>query len=685
MNETPTASGAAPPLGATLGDGATSFAVFSSAAAGVELCLFGPDGDESRVALEPGDAVWRATVGGVGAGQRYGFRVHGPFDPSRGLWCDPSKVLLDPYARAIEGRVNPRDAQLAAGSGLDSAAFVQRSVVVDEAFDWGDDDAVRPRHAWEDTVVYEVHVRGATMRHPGVPAELRGTYAGLAHDAFVAHLVKLGVTTVELLPVHELVDEPFLVEEGRTNYWGYNSIGFFAPAARYSSSGETGAQVREFKSMVRALHRAGLEVVLDVVYNHTAEGEDAGPSLCFRGLDEPAYYRLDDACHLVDTTGCGNSINAASPVAIDLVIDSLRYWVAACHVDGFRFDLAPTLARPHGEFDPHAPILARCVEDPVIASAKLISEPWDIGVDDSFALGRFPGPFREWNGRFRDTVRDFWRSEEGMLSALASNVAGSSDVFASTGRPDTSSINFVTSHDGFTLRDLVSYDQKHNEANGQDNTDGTDDNRSWNCGVEGETAAADVLALRGRQARAILCTLLLSRGVPMLLGGDELGRTQQGNNNAYCQDNELSWLDWAHVDAPMHEFVAQVLALRRQHPALRSPDRGDDGASPLEWYSTEGEAMSDDAWEDASSRCVAIRSAHHDDEAVVLVNGYWEPITFILPGSAGDQLVEALCTFDPTRPQVRHGAGEKVEVPPRSIVVLVASERARRVSRSRSG
>jgi glycogen operon protein len=674
VTTTPIASGAPDPLGATALDGATSFAMFSSHAAGVELCLFDERGEETRVALEATDAVWRATVEDVGPGQQYGFRVHGPFDPSRGLWCDPSKVLLDPYARAIEGRVEHPDGQLAAGSGVDSAPFVQRSVVVDEAFDWGDDDDVRPRHAWEDTVVYEVHVRGATMRHPGVPTELRGTYAGFAHDAFVSHLVKLGVTTVELLPVHEFVDEPFLVHQGRANYWGYNSIGFFAPAARYSSTGETGAQVSEFKSMVRALHRAGLEVVLDVVYNHTAEGDDEGPSLCFRGIDEPAYYRLDDACHLVDTTGCGNSINSASPVAIDLVIDSLRYWTTACHVDGFRFDLAPTLARPHGEFDAHAPILARCVEDPVIASTKLISEPWDVGGDDSFALGRFPDPFREWNGRFRDSVRDFWRSEDGTLSVLATQVAGSMDLFEPAGRPDTSSINFVTSHDGFTLRDLVSYDRKHNEANGQDNTDGTDDHRSWNCGVEGVASDPEVLALRGSQARAILTTLLLSRGVPMLLGGDELGRTQQGNNNAYCQDNELSWFDWGHVDTPTHEFASRVLALRREHPALRAPG-GCDAASRFEWYSPAGEAMTDADWEDTNARCVAIRSAHHDDEAVMLINGYWEPVTFTLPKSAGGQLIEALCTFDPTRPQARHGAGEIAEVPPRSIIVLVAASK----------
>ena len=672
MTEPPTNSGEPLPLGATAGDGTTSFAMFSSQAAGVELCLFDERGEETRVALEATDAVWRATVEDVGPGQQYGFRVHGPFDPARGLWCDPSKVLLDPYARAIAGRVEHPGGQLTAGSGVDSAPFVQRSVVIDEGFDWGDDDDVRPRHAWEDTVVYEVHVRGATMRHPGVPTELRGTYAGFAHDAFVSHLVKLGVTTVELLPVHEFVDEPFLVHQGRINYWGYNSIGFFAPASRYSSTGETGAQVSEFKSMVRALHRAGLEVILDVVYNHTSEGDDEGPSLCFRGIDEPAYYRLDDACHLVDTTGCGNSINSASPVAIDLVIDSLRYWTTACHVDGFRFDLAPTLARPHGEFDAHAPILARCVGDPVVASTKLISEPWDVGGEDSFALGRFPEPFREWNGRFRDSVRDFWRSEDGTLSVLATQVAGSSDLFEAAGRPDTSSINFVTSHDGFTLRDLVSYDHKHNEANGQDNTDGTDDNRSWNCGSEGVTSDPDIVALRGRQARAILTTLLLSRGVPMLLGGDELGRTQQGNNNPYCQDNELSWFDWGHVDKPTLEFASRVLALRRAHPALRSPGGGD-AASALEWYSTTGEAMADDDWEDATNRCVAIRSAHHGDEAVLLINGYWEPVTFTLPTCVVGRLVESLCTFDPARPQTRHEAGEEVEVPPRSIIVLLVA------------
>ena len=660
-----------PRLGVTLHRDGARFRVATRVAERLELCLLDARGQEERLEMGgAGTGTFELDVAGVGAGQRYGLRATGPFDPDRALWCEPTKLLLDPYARAFHGSAREPRGALASGSGVDTAQLVPSSVVVDERFDWGDDDEVRLRHRWEDTVVYEVHVRGATRRHPKVAEPRQGTYSGLCDDAFVRHLLDLGVTTVELLPVHELVDEGFLVDAGLSNYWGYNSIGYFAPAQRYAASREAGAQVDEFKSMVASLHRAGLEVLLDVVYNHTAEGDALGPTLSFRGLDARSYYRHDAEHHLVDSTGCGNSINAANPLAVELVVDSLRYWVSDCHVDGFRFDLAPTLARPDGSFDPRAPILERCAADPALAQAKLICEPWDVGCQDSYALGRFPAPYREWNGRFRDTVRDFWRGTDGALAALGTCMTGSSDLFEPPARSWSSSINYVTSHDGFTLRDLVSYDEKHNEANGEDGTDGSDDNRSWNCGVEGETDDAGVLALRSRQSRAMLTTLLVSRGVPMLLGGDELGRTQGGNNNAYCQDNETSWLDWQRLDEELGAFSTRLLALRRAHPALR----GDAPSSDIDWLRPDGATMADGDWEDEAARCVAFRTtASADgsiDDVVVCVNGHWESVEFCLPQGAAR--VEELSSFDPSRRGERHDGGGRVEVPARSVLVLVA-------------
>ncbi|HEV3212412.1 MAG TPA: glycogen debranching protein GlgX [Acidimicrobiales bacterium] len=668
--------GAAPRLGATLDGDRTVFRVATSVADKVELCLFDERGREERLAMSPvGADRWQLDVPGVGAGQRYGLRAHGPYDPDRAQWCEPTKLLLDPYAHAFDGAAREPRSALAPGSGVDTASLVPLSVVVDDRFDWGDDDVVRPRRSWDETVLYEAHVRGATARHPRVPVARRGTYLGLGDDAFVSHLLALGVTAVELLPVHELVDEGFLVDAGRSNYWGYNPIGYFAPAARYAASDGVGAQVGEFKAMVAALHRAGLEVLLDVVYNHTAEGDDLGPTLSFKGFDAPQYYRHDERLRLVDTTGCGNSINAASPLAAELVVDSLRYWVSTCHVDGFRFDLAPTLARPRGPFDPAAPILARCAADPVLAAARLICEPWDLDPDDGYALGRFPPPYREWNGRFRDTVRDFWRDADGDLAGLATCMAGSADLFEAPARTWTSSINLVTSHDGFTLRDLVSYEVKHNEANGHDNLDGTDDNRSWNCGVEGETDDPGVLALRGRQARALLATLLVSRGVPMLLGGDELGRTQGGNNNAYCQDNETSWLDWQGADEALAAFVARLVALRGAHPALRG-----DGAAPqrtpLAWRRPDGAPMAGPDWEAGAPPCLALHATaaigDATDEVVVCVNGRLEVVEFALPG-VDAAFVEALSSFDPSRRGAHHRGGGRVVVPERSVLVLVAA------------
>ena len=569
------------PLGATPGEGGTNFAVASGVADGMLLCLFDEGGAETQIPLRDYDAgVWHAFVPGIGAGQAYGYRTTGPYDPARGVRCNPAKLLLDPYARAFSGSVTfgPEVLGYAAGdpdvpSAADSAASMPRSLVAaDDTFRWR--ERARPRRRFSDTIIYELHVKGFTMRHPGIPPELRGTYAGLGHEAAIAHLTDLGVTAVELLPVHESVPEAFLLQRGLTNYWGYNTIGYFAPHQAYSAAvraGKPGGQVDEFKAMVDALHAAGLEVLLDVVFNHTAEADQLGPTLCFRGLDNPAYYRLEpgDRRHYVDTTGCGNSLNAGDPVTLQLIMDSLRYWLTQMHVDGFRFDLATTLGRQDSGFEQVSAFFDLVSQDPVVSRAKLIAEPWDVGQFDSYDLGRFPPLWREWNGKYRDTVRDFWRSHDVGLGEFATRFCGSSDLYAGEHRRPTASVNLITVHDGFTLRDLVSYDGKHNEANGESNRDGTSDNRSWNCGAEGPTADPAILALRARQSRAMLATLLLSFGVPMMLGGDELGRTQQGNNNAYCQDNEISWVDWSQPDTQLQDFATRLVSFRKQHPVFR--------------------------------------------------------------------------------------------------------------------
>ena len=583
------------PLGATPGPEGTNFAV-SSNGEQVTLCLFNGDGTETQLVLPERDGdVWHGFVPGVTSGQAYGFRVSGPYDRARGQRYNPAKLLLDPYARAIHGdvRFGPELLDYAmdntdAPSSLDSAENMPRSLVTAPA---SKPVAPGPGHALADTILYEVHVRGFTARHPGVPAELRGTYAGLAHEASLQHLVGLGVTAVELLPVHHNVPESFLVERGLTNYWGYNTIGFFAPHAAYSAAvraGQPGGQVDEFRNMVDALHTAGLEVVLDVVFNHTAEGGAGGPTFCHRGLDNAAYYRLDgaDPRRYVDTTGCGNSLNTADATTLRLIMDSLRYWVSEMGVDGFRFDLAPTLGREHGDFDPFSSFFDVVGQDPVVSQVKLIAEPWDVGRMDSYGIGRFPPLWSEWNGRFRDTMRDWWRSRDGLLPDFATRLCGSADIYdrPDEGRRPSASVNFVTVHDGFTLNDLVSYDGKHNEANTENNRDGTDDNRSWNCGAEGPTADAEVNALRARQQRAFLATQLLSAGVPLLLGGDEIGRTQQGNNNAYCQDNEITWFDWSTVDGELLQFTKDVVALAAQAPGVPQaplPHRQGRVGSPL--------------------------------------------------------------------------------------------------------
>jgi isoamylase len=691
------------PLGATPRDGGTNFAVASGVAEAVDLCLFGEGGAETRVRLpDYDDGVWHGFVPDTGPGQAYGYRVHGPWDPARGLRCNPAKLLLDPYARAVHGEVTfaPEvygydQASPDAPSSLDSAGHVPRSVVIDGMFRWGADEPLRRSYA--DTVIYEAHVKGLTMRHPDVPEELRGTYAGLAHEAVIDHLTRLGVTAVELLPVHQSVPEAFLLQRGLTNYWGYNTIGYFAPHQGYSAAvrdgqpgGQVGQQVTEFKAMVRALHHAGLEVILDVVFNHTCEAGAGGPTLCFRGLDNPAYYRLQDGdpSRYYDTTGTGNSLNAGNPVTLRLIMDSLRYWLTEMHVDGFRFDLASTLARQEGEFSPMSAFFDIVAQDPVISQAKLIAEPWDVGQMDSYDLGQFPVLWHEWNGRYRDSMRNFWRSQQtGGIGEFATRFSGSSDLYGKGRRTPSASVNLITVHDGFTLHDLVSYDSKHNEANGESNRDGTDDNRSWNCGAEGPTPDPEVLALRARQSRAMLTTLLLSFGMPLLLGGDELGRTQGGNNNAYCQDNEISWFDWSAVDADLLAFTSQLVAFRRSHPVFRRR-RFLTGAetSELSWFTPAGTPMDSGDWGDPNALALGIyldgsddpdRAADGslllDDDFLVLVNAWWEPLDFTIPATRPGQAWQLeIDSYDPAAPAAGspRPAGGQVKVGPRSVCVL---------------
>src|SRR5580692_10829888 len=695
------------PLGATISGGGTNFAVASGVADGMTLCLFDAAGAETQVPLRDyDDGVWHAFVPGIGAGQAYGYRAAGPYDPARGVRCNPAKLLLDPYTRAVSGSVTfgPEVLGYAAGdpdlpSTADSAASVPRSLVLaQDTFRWR--DAAHVRHRFSDTIIYELHVKGFTMRHPGVPPELRGTYAGLGHEAAIAHLTDLGVTAVELLPVHESVPEAFLPARGLTNYWGYNTIGYFAPHQGYSAAvraGKPGGQVDEFKAMVDALHAAGLEVLLDVVFNHTAESNELGPTLCYRGLDNPAYYRLDqrDPSRYVDTTGCGNSLNAGDPVTLQLIMDSLRYWLTQMHVDGFRFDLATTLGRQDGSFEQVSAFFDLVAQDPVVSRAKLIAEPWDVGQFDSYDLGRFPPLWREWNGKYRDTMRDFWRSHDVGLGEFATRFCGSSDLYAGEHRRPTASVNLITVHDGFTLRDLVSYDGKHNEANGESNRDGTSDNRSWNCGAEGPAADPAILTLRARQSRAMLATLLLSFGVPMMLGGDELGRTQHGNNNAYCQDNEISWVDWSQPDTELQAFASRLVAFRKKHPVFRRRRfLAGAEASELRWFTPAGTEMTDGDWSDESALAVALyldgfddpdRAADGtpllDDDFLVLVNAWWEPLEFVLPSTRERAAWHVeVDTYDLTpatgSAAAVRDAGDRVAVGPRSLAVLCSPRAA---------
>ncbi len=652
------------PLGATWdGNGGTNFSLFSQHAERVELCLFDEDDAETRVELCERTAYhWHGYLPGVGPGQRYGYRVHGPYAPLEGHRFNPHKLLIDPYAKSIEGKVRGNRANVlpyvpTEGAGddadlepddEDSAIAIPKSVVVDPHFDWEGDR--RPSIPLHELVIYEAHVKGFTMRHPEVREDLRGTYAGLADPAALEYLKALGVTAVELLPVHHIADESFLAERGLTNYWGYSTIGFFAPFSGYAATGIRGQEVREFKGMVKALHGAGIEVILDVVYNHTAEGNHLGPTLAFRGIDNRSYYRLvDDApLHYYDTTGTGNTLLMRSPHVLQLIMDSLRYWVLEMHVDGFRFDLASSLARQFHEVDRLSAFFDLVQQDPVISQVKLIAEPWDVG-PGGYQVGNFPPGWTEWNGKYRDTMREFWRGVPATMGEFANRLSGSSDLYESDGRAPYASINFVTAHDGFTMRDLVSYDDKHNEANGEGGNDGDSHNRSWNCGVEGETDDPDVRALRARQQRNLLATMLLSQGVPMLLHGDELGRTQRGNNNAYCQDNELSWIDWSAVDEDLLAFTSRLIRLRTQHPVFRrrrffTGARDDDGVPDIAWLRADGAPMGDGDWNHATVRALAVfvngqaitepgprGEAVDDDSFLLLLNPGGEAMRFTLP------------------------------------------------------
>jgi isoamylase len=702
--------GSSYPLGATYDGAGTNFTLYSQVADQVDLCLFGDEGAETRVTLHEVDGfVWHGYLPGVGPGQRYGYRVHGPYDPAAGQRCNPAKLLLDPYAKAVEGNIDWDPAVFAYSfddaderNDADSAPHVPRSVVVNPYFDWRGDRP--PRRPYHETVIYEAHVRGLTKLHPQVPEAQQGTYAGLAHPAVIEHLRDLGVTAVELMPVHQFVTDSLLSEHGLANYWGYNTIGFFAPHNAYAAAGARGEQVPEFKSMVHALHDAGIEVILDVVYNHTAEGNHLGPTLSFRGIDNSAYYRLvdDDPRYYFDTTGTGNSLLMRHPEVLQLIMDSLRYWVTEMHVDGFRFDLAAALARQFHEVDRLSAFFDLVQQDPVVSQVKLIAEPWDVG-EGGYQVGNFPPLWSEWNGKYRDTIRDFWRGQHATLPEFASRLTGSSDLYASDGRHPVASVNFVTAHDGFTLADLVSYDHKHNEANGEDGRDGTDDNRSWNCGTEGATADPAITALRRRQVRNFLTTLFLSQGIPMLLSGDEMNRTQQGNNNAYCQDNEISWVHWpdaatdqdeADQDEALFEFTRQVIALRRDHPAFRrrqyfqgrSIRGGKDAPGDIAWFTLAGEEMTEDDWEAGFAKSLTVflngeaisepdqrGERVRDDSFLLLFNASEQDLEFTVPAARYGQAWEKeLDTAAREEPGTAAAAkpGDLIEVRNHSVQVL---------------
>ena len=661
------------PLGATYDGIGVNFSIFTRIAERVELCLFDDQGHEERIDLPEVTAwCWHGYVPGVQPGQRYGFRVHGPWDPEHGHRCNPAKLLLDPYARAIEGHVEWNEAVFPyhfndpenSKNDLDSAAYVPRSIVTNPYFDWANDRP--PKTAASSSIIYEAHVKGLTARHPDIPPELRGTYTALAYPAVIDYLTRLGVTAIELMPCHQFVQDSHLADRGLRNYWGYNTINFFAPHNDYAASGQRGQQVQEFKEMVKRFHAAGLEVILDVVYNHTAEGNHLGPVLSFKGYDNTAYYRTvqDNPRYYKDYTGTGNSLNMRDPHVLQLLMDSLRYWIVEMHVDGFRFDLASTLARGLHDVDRLSAFFDLVQQDPIVSQVKLIAEPWDVG-EGGYQVGNFPPNWAEWNGQYRDCVRDFWRGVDQTVSQFAYRISGSSDLYETTGRRPFASINFIAAHDGFTLRDLVSYNEKHNEANGEDNRDGEGHNRSWNCGEEGPSDNPDVLRLRARQQRNLLATLFLSQGIPMLLAGDEIGRTQRGNNNAYCQDNEISWIDWEHADRELLAFTASLISLRHTHPIFRRRDYFlgrpiyGAGITDIGWYRPDGELMSEEDWNCGHNRSIgvflngdALNSLDlrgdpiADDSFYIAFNGHYEDMVFTLPQGLHRQFSVVLNTND---------------------------------------
>ena len=700
------------PLGASYDGAGVNFALYSQVAQKVELCLFDEHDVETRIEMtERNSYVWHNYIPGLHPGQRYGYRVYGPYDPVHGLRCNPNKLLLDPYAKAIEGNIDGDESLFSywfkspddnsAMNDLDSAAHTMKSAVINPYFDWGNDQ--HPYISYHDSVIYEAHVRGMTNLNMDVPPDIRGTYAGLAYPSVIEYLKKLGVTAIELMPIHQFVNDSFLQEKGLSNYWGYNTIGFFAPHNAYSSSGERGEQVNEFKSMVKAYHRAGMEVILDVVYNHTAEGNHMGPTLSFKGIDNASYYRLveGDQQHYFDTTGTGNSLLMRSPHALQLITDSLRYWVTEMHVDGFRFDLAATLARQFQEVDKLSAFFDIVEQDPIISRVKLIAEPWDLG-SGGYQVGGFPSSWSEWNGRYRDTVRDFWRSQPSTLPEFASRLMGSSDLYQVNGRRPVASVNFITAHDGFTMNDLVSYNEKHNEANGEGNRDGESNNRSWNCGVEGPTNIPDVNDLRQRQMRNMFATLLFSQGIPMICGGDEVARTQQGNNNAYCQDNEISWTNW-HLDKGRKEllaFVSKLIHLRLDHPVLhrrrfftgREPGDDSNTIPQVEWFDHTGSIMDMDDWQNthAFSMMIYLNGSDIpevdwygnrmvDNDFILIFNAHYEPIMFTLPDERyGRKWQLVVDTHNPDGPELSYEAGFMITAQSRSFLMLMSAKKPKK-------
>jgi isoamylase len=695
------------PLGATWDGEGVNFALFSENAEKVELCLFDGSGNKEAQRIEISertDQVWHVYLPEARPGLLYGYRVYGAYEPTRGLRFNPQKLLLDPYAKLIHGEVRWSDALFGYRIGhqkedlsldrRDSASGMPKAVVIDPAFTWGADQ--RPSIPWHKSIIYEMHVRGFTKLHPDVPPALRGTYAGLATAPVIDYLTRLGVTAVELMPVHAFVDDRHLLERGLRNYWGYNSIGFFAPEPRYLATNN----VNEFKTMVKALHSAGIEIILDVVYNHTAEGNQFGPTLSFRGIDNPVYYRLtpDNQRYYMDYTGTGNTLNMRHPQVLQLIMDSLRYWVVEMHVDGFRFDLAATLARELHEVDRLGAFLDIIHQDPVLSQVKLIAEPWDLG-EGGYQVGNFPVGWAEWNDRYRDVVRSYWKGDGGVIGELGYRITGSSDLYASSGRRPYASVNFVTAHDGFTLQDLVSYNQKHNEANGEENRDGTDNNRSWNCGAEGPTQDPEINALRARQKRNLLATLILSQGVPMMLAGDAIGHSQLGNNNAYCQDNNISWIDWEQADADLLEFVQALIRLRKRHPVFRRRNffqgRAIQGAEiqDIRWLLPDGREMTNEEWTRESAHCLGVFLAGEglgekdergrpvtDDNFVMLLNPHHDQVPFRLPPAAqGSQWLRVIDTASPTRPKnnQQHAGGTDYLLQARSMALFLEARERR--------